>query len=151
MNLKFIIYFTFLLIKLIDSSLLITKSWESTCVILSCDRTIDVCIQNGCLGLNNCKSCLNTNNQNCGVCFSDIITETDHLQSNGEPTIICDITKNFHKLACQFFCRINFSIYSECSVVNGFPVCNCLDNNLISTTTLATPQNPSKILFFVKK
>ena len=140
MNLKTLIYFACLLVKLIDSYQLIAKSWESTCSILLCEQAISQCVKNGCLGPKNCQSCLNINNPSCSVCYNDIINEDDQYQSNGEPTIICDASNEFHKLTCQFFCRIKFKTNSQCYNVNKIPVCNCIDE--ITTTTTPIP-NPS--------
>jgi len=112
------------------------KNWESVCSILSCKLVLDKCIQNGCLGTDQCRNCVQTQNQNCLRCIDSIINE-QYFTANGSPTIICDSLNSLHETTCNFYCRMKESENWKCEQIGGYPLCNCYASS-ISTTTLTT-------------
>ena len=111
------------------------KNWESVCSILSCKTVLDKCIQNACLGADQCRSCVQTQNQNCLRCLDSIINE-QYFTINGAQTIICDSLNSLHSTTCNCYCRMNESENWKCEQIGGYPLCNCYGST--STTTLST-------------
>jgi len=119
------------------------KGWESTCKILFCQTSLQTCVTNGCMGQVDCRKCIETVNQNCLRCYDDIISQAFYLQSNNQPTIVCDKNLDLHQVSCQLFCRSNNYVDSKCDIVNGVPVCNCLSNSSSTTTSTSTTPTPT--------
>ena len=118
------------------------KGWESTCKILFCQTSLQTCVTNGCLGQVDCRKCIESVNQNCLRCYDDIVSQAFYIQSNNQPTIVCDKNSDLHQVSCQLFCRSNNYADSKCDIVNNVPVCNCLLNSSSSTAT-STSTTPS--------
>lgn len=140
------IIFLFLLINLIKSEFFsLNKNWDTTCRFLSiffyseCERTLERCIIgiNGCLGTENCRSCVEASQSSCKRCIDDIFDETTQITlPDNKKTIICDMNNKLHTTVCNFYCRsLNFTNY-KCEILNDLPICNCKMNN---------PNDPSKI------
>jgi hypothetical protein len=138
------------------------KNWESICSIFSCQPVFDTCILNQCFGIDSCRACVKTQNQNCLRCVDGIINE-QYFSINGTQTIICDSINSLHETTCNFYCRMNEKENWKCETIGGYPLCNCYGPNLISTSTITTtkptttttdnsnqPQLLSKIIFVNK-
>ena len=113
-----------------------SKGWETVCKIYSCQSVLKNCISNGCLGKDSCRSCIEVYDTSCSRCFDDIINEAVYAGSNGQSTIICDKANELHLVSCELFCRTNFITKFKCEVLNGLPICNCLGEQPIISTTI---------------
>lgn len=113
------------------------RTWESVCSILSCQSVLDKCIRNNCMGLNQCRNCVQIENQNCLRCVDSILNE-QYFSINGTQTIICDSKNMLHETTCNFYCRIKEINLWKCEQIGGYPLCNCNGNNFISTTTFTS-------------
>jgi hypothetical protein len=124
-------------IKEIIAETLVQKGWESICSVLSCKPVLDNCIRKNCIGKDECRSCVQSENQICMRCFDSLINE-QYFTINGNQTIICDQVNDFHQTTCNFFCRIKGSIAWKCEQFGGYPLCNC-EIDLITTKTSEIP------------
>jgi len=139
-NLYLLIIWLLLTTKLISNEA--QKTWLTTCRLLDCKPTLRECINDGCLGKQSCKSCIQLTNVACIKCFDDILNEVDDFLGSGQSTIICDKSNELHLTVCEFFCRINFKTYWQCDVLNGIPICNC--NPTLQITSQTSPiTNPT--------
>ena len=125
------------------------KSWETTCKIISCEASLNQCIENSCLGKTNCRSCVDTYFTSCSRCVDDIYDETTLITlPDNTKTIICDIKNQLHTTVCNFFCRSLFKLNYKCEIISDMPVCNCMDITTSTfTTTTNKPEYPSNELF----
>jgi hypothetical protein len=114
-------------------SVYLERTWESVCSILSCQSVFDKCIRNECLGVDECRNCVKNENQNCLRCVDSILNE-QFTTFNGTQSIVCDEINGLHKTACNFYCRMNQKENWKCETVGGYPLCNCYESNLITTT-----------------
>ena len=134
----------------------LNKAWQSVCTIYSCESTLQQCINVGCLGKANCKSCVEDYPTTCSKCVDDIYDETTQVTlPDNRKTIICDMNNQLHTTVCNFFCRSLFKPNYKCEVISDIPVCNCLDIATSSTTTSTTtttkkPENPSNMILKLK-
>ena len=134
------------------------KSWPVSCVIYSCQSTLQQCINSGCLGKALCKSCVEEYQTTCGRCVDDIYDETTQITlPDNRKTIICDMSNQLHTTVCNFFCRSLFKLNYKCEIISDMPVCNCMDATTTTTSTTSTtmtttttttkkPDNPSNML-----
>ena len=113
------------------------KTWESICSILSCKSALDKCVQNNCFGLDGCRSCIKTENQNCLRCVDSILNE-QYFSINGTQTIICDSVNSLHETTCNFYCRMKEINNGKCENIGNYPLCNCNDNNSTTAGSTAT-------------
>jgi len=104
------------------------RTWESICAILSCQSALDKCIRYGCIGLNQCRNCVQTENQNCLRCVDSILNE-QFSTTNGTQTIICDSLNSLHETTCNFYCRMKERENWKCEEIGSFPICNCYESN----------------------
>ena len=135
----------------------LNKAWQSICKINSCESTLQECINDGCFGKVNCKSCVEDYHTTCGRCVDDIYDEAAQITlPDNRKTIICYMNNQLHITVCNFFCRSLFKLNYKCETIRDMPVCNCMDTTTLTptTTTLPTtlttttkkPNNPSKML-----
>jgi hypothetical protein len=100
------------------------RGWESICSILSCKPVLDNCIRKSCLGKDDCRNCVQSENQMCVRCVDGLLNEQDYT-INGKPTIECDSANNLPQTTCNFYCRIKESLAWKCEQRGGYPLCNC--------------------------
>jgi hypothetical protein len=112
------------------------RGWESICSILSCKSVLDNCIRNNCIGKDNCRNCVLSENQMCVRCVDGLWNE-QYFPINGTQTIICDPVNNLHLTTCNFYCRMKESFVWKCEQIGGYPLCNC-ETYLTNTSTSAT-------------
>jgi hypothetical protein len=74
----------------------IVRNWEVICSILSCKSVLDRCIQNQCLGADQCRNCVLSKNKICSRCVDSILNEQFNTM-NGTQTIICDSSNSLHE------------------------------------------------------
>jgi hypothetical protein len=108
--------------KLNDSP--VEKSWETICSILSCKPVLDKCIENDCIGIDQCKACVQSQNRNCNRCVDELLKE-QLFSINGTQTIICDPMNNLHQTTCGFYCRMSENLDAKCQQVGDNPLCVC--------------------------
>jgi hypothetical protein len=113
------------------------RGWESICSILSCKPVLEFCIRNNCLGKDDCRNCVISENPICVRCVDGLLDE-QYFTINGAQTILCDPVNNLHQTTCNFYCRMKETITWKCEQIGGYPLCNC-ESELISTTTITTP------------
>jgi hypothetical protein len=122
------------------------RGWESICEILSCKPVLENCIRNNCLGKENCRNCVLSENQNCVRCVDGLWNE-QYFAINGTQTIICDQVNNLHQTTCNFFCRMKNYLEWKCEQIGGYPLCNCKSELITptktTTTTIATTTTTS--------
>jgi hypothetical protein len=137
------IIFTIILLKTFEVASLhrTLKNWESYCAILSCQPVLNQCVQDGCLGISNCTNCVKTSDQNCVRCVDSIINEQLYT-INGNPTILCDTTNSIHQAACGFYCRTKEETNWTCEIIEGYPLCNCNEKILATSTVSSTSAIP---------
>ena len=154
----------FLMMSSIRNENNFSKAWQSICKINSCEPTLQECINDGCFGKVNCKSCVEDYHTTCGRCVDDIYDEAAQITlPDNRKTIICDINNQLHITVCNFFCRSLFKLNYKCEIISDMPVCNCMDTTATSTTTTTTtfpttlttttknPNNPSNLLLKLRK
>jgi hypothetical protein len=113
------------------------RGWESICSILSCKPVLENCIRNNCIGKDNCRNCVQSENQNCVRCVDGLWNE-QYFTINGAQTILCDPVNNLHQTTCNFFCRMKNSLEWKCEQIGGYPLCNCEGEPMTPTTTTTT-------------
>jgi hypothetical protein len=118
------------------------KGWESICEILSCKPVLENCIRNNCLGKDNCRNCVLSENKICIRCVDGLWNE-QNFAINGTQTIICDQVNNLHQTTCNFFCRMKNSLEWICEQIGGNPLCNCKSELMAQTTTTTTTRLPT--------
>jgi hypothetical protein len=114
-----------------------TRGWESICSILSCKPVLENCIRNNCLGKENCRNCVLSENPICVRCVDGLLDE-QYFTINGAQTILCDPVNNLHQTTCNFYCRMKETMTWKCEQIGGYPLCNC-ESELITTTTTTRP------------
>jgi WD40 repeat protein len=117
----------------------LSHEWEQICEI--CQETLEQCIENDCLGEEECQDCIIENSLNCVSCFAEIFDESAQITlPDDSRTIICDADNELHVTVCNFFCRSLFKPNYKCEILNDVPVCNCLDKTTSLTVTTGTTE-----------
>jgi hypothetical protein len=121
------------------------KSWEAICSILSCQSVLDQCIRYNCIGLNQCRSCVQTENQICVRCVDSVINQ-QYITINGTQTIECDEENPLHETICNFNCRLKEKPNWKCEKIKDNQVCYCFENDLMTTMspTITLQTDPIK-------
>ena len=135
----------FLMINSIRNENDFNKAWQSICTLYSCESTLQQCINVGCFGKANCKSCVEDYPTTCSKCVDDIYDESTQITlPDNRKTIICDINNQLHRTVCNFFCRSLFKPNHKCDIISDMPVCNCIDlTTPITTSTTTTTATPT--------
>ena len=122
-----------------------TRGWESICSILSCKPVLENCIRTNCIGKENCRNCVQNENEMCLRCVDGLINEENYLL-NGNKTIICDSVNSLHLTTCNFYCRMKELLSWTCEQLGGYPLCNCksslMTTSLTTTTIITTTTMP---------
>jgi WD40 repeat protein len=110
-----------------------------TCTTPECQMAISYCIDSAkCFGTVHCKRCLN-NYPGCNsACANDLFNEVDYLSVNGFKHLPCDDTSAEQVKACELHCRGFYFRYSECTLLDGFPICKCSSVPISFSSTSST-------------
>jgi hypothetical protein len=144
---KFAFCFFFLLLSILQSSCLgfglpsyrNTRGYILTCSSPVCQTVISNCIDSfKCLGVDQCKRCLTFYPECNSTCANDLFNEQDYVSVNGLKYLPCDDTSAEQVKACELHCRGFYFRYSECTLLDGFPICRCSSMPLSSTTFIST-------------
>jgi WD40 repeat protein len=139
--------FLFLLFAVVQSNGLgfsldsyhIQRGFILTCSISGCQTAISNCIFSfKCLGIDQCKRCLNSYQECNNTCANDLFNEQDYVIVNGAKYLPCDDTSAEQVKACELHCRGYFFRYSECTLLDGFPICRCSSFPYSSTSSSST-------------
>ena len=105
----------------------LSKFWPTTCNLFLCKDTLSRCVTFGCFGESQCRICVEqlAVQFDCKVCANEIYREAQSINGLSYKTIYCDPSIELHRIACSFYCRGLFKIYSQCSIISDFPVCKC--------------------------
>ena len=113
--------------------------WEYVCE--SCQETLEQCIENDCLGEEECQDCIIENSLNCVSCFTEIFDESALITlADNSKTIICDANNELHEIVCNFYCRSFFKPNYKCEILNDVSVCICVDKTTSFTETTGTTE-----------
>lgn len=124
------------------------RSWDSICSLLSCQFVLNKCVQNSCLSIDQCRNCVQTENQNCVRCVDSIINE-QFSTTNGTQSIICDAVNSLHETTCNFFCRMKEKNSGKCEQTGGYQLCTCYETSVEQLGSLLSKKilNEIEILF----
>jgi hypothetical protein len=114
------------------------KVWENICRILSCKPVLDNCIRNNCMGKDECRNCVQSENSICVRCVDGLLND-QIFTINGTQTIICDPVNSLHQTTCNFYCRMKEGLRWKCELIEGNPLCRCRSEplgSLISKKTI---------------
>ena len=130
----------FLMINSIRNETYFDKAWQAICKVSSCEPHLQECINDGCFGKPNCKSCVDVYSSNCSRCVDEIYDETAQITlPDNRKTIICDMNNQLHTTVCNFFCRSLVKPNYKCEIISDIPVCNCIDSTSSPASTTSTP------------
>jgi WD40 repeat protein len=110
-----------------------------TCASSECQEAISYCVNTfKCLGIKPCQKCLSDYPQCENACGSDLFDDKEYITIKYLP---CDQSSQEQVAACELHCRGLYFTSSQCTRVEGFPVCKCSNNislQMSSTTTTKT-------------
>jgi hypothetical protein len=115
-----------------------SRGYMLTCSSTNCQTAISNCIDSfKCLGVDQCKRCLTFYPECNSTCANDLFNEQDYVSVNGLKYLPCDDTSAEQVKACELHCRGFYFRYSECTLLDGFPICRC------SSLPLSSPPSTS--------
>lgn len=129
----------------------LSRLWINTCRVFYCELPLNLCVQFGCLGKDNCTNCINQNFGECSTCAREIFDTNFAVTVGGSSTIFCDDRDSLQRAACSFYCRSNNKPNFRCAQSNMTPVCECLDGSATTVKPtqplLESPYSNKKSLF----
>jgi hypothetical protein len=109
-----------------DSYYNLRGSYTLTCTILGCQTAILNCIGwFKCLGIEQCKKCLHSFPECYSTCANDLFNQDYYMNVNGVKYLPCDDKSAEQVKACELHCRGFLFTYSQCTQLEGFPICKC--------------------------
>jgi WD40 repeat protein len=115
------------------------KSYMMSCASGECQEAISYCVNMWmCLGVRGCQKCLAFYPECDKECGGDLLEPNEYLSLNGSYYLPCDSSSKEQVAACALNCRSRFFTSSECSRVEGYPVCKCFNNDFSVTSSSTT-------------
>jgi hypothetical protein len=117
------------------------KVYMISCASGECQEAMSNCVNKWmCLGVKGCQKCLDFYPKCDKECGIDLFDKDEYLNLTGSYYLPCDFNSVEQVAACALHCRGRFFTGSECSRVDGFPVCKCFNNDfsIMSSSTSAT-------------
>jgi WD40 repeat protein len=112
------------------------KAYMMSCASGECQEAISYCVNKWmCLGVKGCQICLAYYPLCDRQCGGDLLEPIEYLSLNGLNYLPCDSSSQMQVAACAINCRSRFFTSSECSRVEGFPVCKCFNNDFSVTSS----------------
>jgi WD40 repeat protein len=110
-----------------------------TCSTDDCQTAISYCVDSfKCLGAYQCKRCMNNYSQCNTSCTNDLFNQNDYVTVKEAKYLPCDDTSAKQAKACELHCRGLYFRYSECILLDVYPVCKCSALSLSHSTTSAS-------------
>jgi hypothetical protein len=117
--------------------------WLFSCSQANCLNTIDKCVEDKCLGEQDCMNCMIENRYECKQCVTEIYNKL--VLINGE--LICAENDELHQSVCQLYCRGIFYQRGNCQRNDkNIPICDCQVKETSSTKKTMTSTNTPKIV-----
>ena len=113
----------------------LSKIYPASCNTPICKEGLDACIASDCYVARDCKSIIDGNYPTCSRCVVDILDPSTHATVNGNNYLVCDSEDDLQVKVCLFYCRVYYYPYGECVKQYSVPICKCLDEAPITTTT----------------
>jgi WD40 repeat protein len=106
-----------------------------TCNSPICLTGLETCIKNDCYGAKDCKAIIDQEYPTCSRCVTDILDPNTQATVGGNNYFVCDSSDNLQVTACLFYCRVYYFPYGQCIRQNNLPICKCLEEAPLITTT----------------